>query len=91
MIFEVFRELKQLCQNQAKQLFGNAALEAFKSIHKELTFTDLINKFPQLAGNLTNENQRIEADQLNIFCRKIYGIESFDLSELTSWLSSDQV
>ncbi|CAG9535639.1 unnamed protein product [Cercopithifilaria johnstoni] len=88
---KVSDELKQLCQNRVKQLFGTVALEEMQSMYKELTFAEmLVNKFTQLVGNLTNENQRIEADQLVIFCQKIYAIESFDLGELTSWLSPDQ-
>lgn len=90
--FEIFSELKQLCRNQVKQLFGSDVLEILRSAHKELTSAELlVNTFTELAGNLTNENQRIEADQLRIFCQKIYATESFDLSELTSWLSPDQV
>ncbi|KAL3985881.1 Laminin EGF-like (Domains III and V) family protein [Acanthocheilonema viteae] len=88
---KVSEELKQLCQNRMKQLFGTDAVEVLKSMNKELTFAELlVNKFTQLISNLTNENQRNEADQLGIFCQKIYATESFDLSELTSWLSPDQ-
>ncbi|VDO27708.1 unnamed protein product [Onchocerca flexuosa] len=60
-------------------------------MNKESTSAELlVTKFAQLVGNLTNESERLEADQVAIFCQKIYGIERFDLGELTSWLSPDQ-
>lgn len=75
-----------------KQLLGTENFEILKSMYKESASVELlIAKFTQMAGNLTNENQRIEADHLSTFCQKIYGIESFDFGELTSWLSPDQV
>lgn len=92
LIFGIFRELKQLCQNQVKRLLGTDGLEILKFMNKEPTSAELLGtKFAQLVGNLTNESQRIEADQVAIFCQKIYDIERFDLGELTSWLSPDQV
>uniref|UniRef100_A0A158Q791 Laminin EGF-like domain-containing protein n=1 Tax=Elaeophora elaphi TaxID=1147741 RepID=A0A158Q791_9BILA len=88
---KVSEELKQLCRNRVKQLLGNDAFEILKSMYKELTSVErIVNKFTQLVGNLTDENQRVEADQLGIFCQNIYGIDNFDLGELTSWLSPDQ-
>ncbi|VDK77897.1 unnamed protein product [Litomosoides sigmodontis] len=88
---KVSDELKQLCQNQVKKLFGSDAREIVRSEHKKLTSAEsLMSTFTELVGNLTNENKRTEADQVRIFCQKIYASESFDLSELTSWLSPDQ-
>uniref|UniRef100_A0A8R1TWU4 Laminin EGF-like domain-containing protein n=1 Tax=Onchocerca volvulus TaxID=6282 RepID=A0A8R1TWU4_ONCVO len=88
---KVSEELKQLCQNQVKRLLGTDGLEILKFMNKEPTSAELLGtKFAQLVGNLTNESQRIEADQVAIFCQKIYDIERFDLGELTSWLSPDQ-
>ncbi|KAM3716939.1 Basement membrane proteoglycan [Dirofilaria immitis] len=88
---KVSEELKRICQNRVKQLFGTDGLELLKFMNKEsISIELLVAKFAQLVENLTNENQRTEADQISIFCQKIYGIERFDLGKLTSWLSPDQ-
>uniref|UniRef100_A0A915PGU8 Laminin EGF-like domain-containing protein n=1 Tax=Setaria digitata TaxID=48799 RepID=A0A915PGU8_9BILA len=88
---KVSQELKQLCQDRVKRLLGADGFEMLKTMYKESTRPELlVIKFTQLVGNLTNENQRLEAEQVGTFCQKIYGIERFDLGELTSWLTSDQ-
>ncbi|VDN44863.1 unnamed protein product [Gongylonema pulchrum] len=88
---KVSSEVKQLCQDRAKQLIGSSDFETLKNAYEELaSFELLAANFTRLVGNLKSESQRSEAEQLRRLCQKVYGTERFDPGELTSWLTSDQ-
>lgn len=84
-------ELKQYCQDRIKKLFGADGFELLKNSYEESASVELLKtKFTQLVGHLISEKQRTEAEQLRIFCRKVYNVEQFDSNELTTWLTNDQ-
>jgi hypothetical protein len=44
----------------------------------------------QIVSQIDREDKRIEAEHYADFCKKIYKIEKFDSSTLTSWLTASQ-
>ncbi|VDM98610.1 unnamed protein product [Thelazia callipaeda] len=84
-------DLKQLCQNRVEDLFGVDGLALLKTMYQQLGSVELlIAKYTQLVGNLKSEDLRNEADQVRIFCQKVYKVKKFDLADLTTWLTADQ-
>ncbi|VDM24189.1 unnamed protein product [Toxocara canis] len=84
-------ELKPFCNEQLKRLVGEVAFNELRAIYDESgSVKQLTNKYMQVIGALDSEQQRVDAERVGLFCKKIYRMSRFDPTYLTTWLSAEQ-
>ncbi|KHN81410.1 DVA-1 polyprotein [Toxocara canis] len=87
----VSAELKPFCNEQLKRLVGEVAFNELRAIYDESgSVKQLTNKYMQVIGALDSEQQRVDAERVGLFCKKIYRMSRFDPTYLTTWLSAEQ-
>lgn len=80
------------CNEYVKRVVGEQGFKELRSVHEEsMSIEQLTKKYAELIDALTSEQQRLNAERVGLFCKKIYRLTKFDPTYLTTWLTIEEV
>uniref|UniRef100_F1KTT7 DVA-1 polyprotein n=1 Tax=Ascaris suum TaxID=6253 RepID=F1KTT7_ASCSU len=87
----VSAELMPFCNEYVKRVVGEQGFKELRSVHEEsMSIEQLTKKYAELIDALTSEQQRLNAERVGLFCKKIYRLTKFDPTYLTTWLTVEE-
>uniref|UniRef100_A0A915CAU9 Polyprotein allergen nematode domain-containing protein n=1 Tax=Parascaris univalens TaxID=6257 RepID=A0A915CAU9_PARUN len=87
----VSAELMPFCNEYVKRVVGEEGFKELRSVHEEsMSIEQLTKKYTELIDALSSEQQRVNAERVGLFCKKIYRLTKFDSTYLTTWLTAEE-
>uniref|UniRef100_A0A914RZG9 Laminin EGF-like domain-containing protein n=1 Tax=Parascaris equorum TaxID=6256 RepID=A0A914RZG9_PAREQ len=70
---------------------NDQGFKELRSVHEEsMSIEQLTKKYTELIDALSSEQQRVNAERVGLFCKKIYRLTKFDSTYLTTWLTAEE-
>ncbi|CAJ0580528.1 unnamed protein product, partial [Mesorhabditis spiculigera] len=83
--------LDSYCKKNLVGLLGDEKFEELKEMKEDSATVESIEaKFSEIVSELSDEEDRLNAEHYGQFCRKIFRITKFKPDSLTAWLSNSQ-